>query len=143
MSEEEIRFPDLNYGENNKKQYEDLIISEWSPFFNHTIWEVFIFCMSYAFAKKLSLTGSPTGTTKGINAKVLSQPTRYLMRTLAIQHYQDIKVIKDSTKVAKICEQYANAGIQELYPRLLNKPSEVPPEQFFIDLQNEIIEHNI
>jgi len=25
----------------------------------------------------------------------------------------------------------------------LNKPSEVPPEQFFIDLQNEIIEHNI
>ena len=136
MSEEDIKFPDVNYGENNKEKYNELTISEWSPFFNHNFWEIFIFSMSYGFAKNLSPI-EPTG--KGtLNAKMFSPPTRHLMRSLAIKDTGDISVIKDSNKVVKICEKYANAGFQEIYTKIKNRPSEKPLEKIFTDMINEI-----
>ena len=45
MSEEDIKFPDVNYGTANKKKYEELKNSDWSPFFGKDYWEIFIFSM--------------------------------------------------------------------------------------------------
>ena len=136
MTEEDIKFPDANYGENNKEKYNELTISEWSPFFGHSFWEIFIFSMSYGFTKELEPT-EPTG--KGtINAKVLSTPVRHLMRALAIKHFKDISVIKDSNQVVKICEKYANAGFQKVYAKIKNRPSEKPLDGIFLDMINEI-----
>ena len=113
-----------------------MIDSRWSPFFNHAIWELFIFCMSYAYAKQLE-PKEPTG--KGtLNAKVFQPPTRYLMRALSIDHTKDISVIKNSNKVVKICESFANAGIKEVYQKFKNKPSDKPIENVFMDMINEI-----
>ena len=136
MQEADIRFPDVNYGESNKEKYQELTMSEWSPFFEHPYWEVFIFCMSYAYAKKLPPT-DPTG--KGtLNAKLFLSPTRYLMRALAIDHAKDITIIKDSNKVVKICEKYANAGIEEIHYKFKNRPSEKPMDSIFFEMVNEI-----
>lgn len=136
MSEEDIKFPDVNYGESNKDHYLELTSQEWSPFYNHNNWEIFIFSMSYGFAKNLEPI-EPTG--KGtMNAKVFSPPVRHLMRSLAIKYTEDISVIKDSNKVVKICEKYANAGFQEIYTRIKNRPSEKPIEKIFTDMINEI-----
>ena len=140
MTEEDIRFPDVNYdAENNKDAYVDLTTLPWSPFLDHTYWEVFIFCMSYAYAKKLTPL-EPSGQAT-LNAKLFSTPVRHLMRSLAIDHYNNISVIKDSNKVVKICEQYANAGIKEVHFKFKNKPSDKPIESVFIDMQNEIAEN--
>ena len=136
MSEEDIKFPDVNYGESNKEKYNELVTLEWSPFLNHNFWEIFIFSMSYAFAKDLSPI-EPTG--KGtLNAKLFTTHTRSLMRSLAIKDTGDISVIKDSNKVVRICEKYANAGFQEVYIKIKNRPSEKPLEKIFTDMLNEI-----
>ncbi len=133
MKEADILFPDVNYGDKNKEKYNELVNKEWSPFLDHPIWEVFIFCMSYAYAKKLSPI-EPTG--KGtMNAKVFLSPTRYLMRALAIDHYKDISVIKDTNKVVKICEQFANAGIEEVYYRFSRSENN---GSVFLEMINEI-----
>ncbi|MDI1495469.1 MAG: hypothetical protein K8823_777 [Cenarchaeum symbiont of Oopsacas minuta] len=131
-------FPDINYGESNKHMYTELINNSWSPFFEHSIWEIFIFCMSYAYAKKLN-PKDPDG--KGtLNSKVFKPNTRYIMYALAIDHYDDIEVIKNSNKVVKICEEYANVGIKKIYQIFKNKPSEVPIEKIFQDMISEINE---
>ncbi len=136
MSEQDIKFPDVNYGENNKEKYNELTISEWSPFFNHNFWEIFIFSMAYAFSKNLTPL-EPTG--KGtLNAKMFSPSVRHLMRSLAIKDSQNISIIKDSNKVVKICEKYANAGFQEIYAKIKNRPSEKPLEGIFLDMLNEV-----
>ena len=137
MQEQEIIFPDVNYGDNNKDAYNDLINSQWSPFFEHTYWEVFIFCMAYAYAKKLNPsvpTGKPT-----LNAKMFLPPTRHLMRSLAIAYYKDISIIKNSKKVVSICEQYANAGIKDVYFRF-KKPSDKPIDSIFQEMIREIMQ---
>jgi len=136
VAQEDIKFPDVNYGEKNKDRYHELTISEWSPFFEHNYWEIFIFCMSYAYAKGLE-PEEPSG--KGtLNAKMFLNPTRYLMRSLAIDYYKDILVIKDSNKVVKICEKFANTGFQEVYSKITNNPSEKPLDSIFIEMINEI-----
>lgn len=133
---EDIKFPDVNYGENNKEGYNDLTTKEWSPFNEHTFWEVFVFSMAYAFAKGLE-PSEPTG--KGtLNAKMFQPPVRNLMRALAIKDTGDIHIIKDSNKVVKICERYANSGFQEIYAKIKNRPSDKPLEKIFADMINEI-----
>lgn len=134
--QEDIQFPDVNYGEDNREAYDELITSPWSPFYEHTHWELFVFCMSYAYAKKLE-PSEPSG--KGtLNAKVFLTPTRHLMRSLAIDYYDDISVIKDSSKVVRICEKFANVGIKEVHFKFKNRPSEKPILSVFLDMKNEI-----
>lgn len=138
MQEEEISFPDVNYGDNNRDAYDYLINELKSPFLDHTYWEVFIFCMSYAYAKKLkpsAPSGKPT-----LNAKMFLAPTRHLMRSLAIAHYSDVSVIKNSKKVVNICEQYANAGIGDIYFRFKNKPLEKPVDNVFQEIIREVMQ---
>ena len=134
--QEDIRFPDVNYGEDNKEAYRELTESPWSPFFGHPYWEVFVFCMSYAYAKKLE-PSEPRG--KGtLNAKLFLTPTRHLMRALAIDYSKNISVIKDSNKVVRTCEKFANTGIREVYFRFKNKPSEKSIVSVFLEMKNEI-----
>lgn len=134
--QEDIKFPDVNYGEDNKEIYLELTTSSWSPFSEHTYWEVFIFCMSYAYAKKIEpLDPKGKGT---LNAKLFLKNTRHLMRALAIDHFNDLSVIKDSTKVVRICEQFANAGIREINHKFKNRPSEKSIISVFLEMEKEI-----
>ena len=138
MTDEDILFPDVNYGENNKEKYQDLVTKEWSPFYKGQYWEIFIFCMAYAYAKKLTPT-DPTGHGT-LNAKVFRESTRHMMRALTISHEKNVSVIKDSNKVVRICEKYANAGIHDIHDRFINKPKDKLVEKIFLDMQREIME---
>ena len=131
-------FPDINYGESNKHMYNDLINYSWSPFFEHSIWEIFIFCMAYAYAKKLK-PKDPDG--KGtLNSKVFKPNTRHIMYALAIDHTNDVGVIKNLNNVVKICEGFANVGIEKIYQIFKNKPSDISIEKIFLDMISEINE---
>ena len=136
MQKEDIQFPDVNYGANNKERYTELTEKEWSPFYGFHFWEVFIFCMSYAYAQKLQPT-DPKGQGT-MNAKSFLMPTRWLMQALAIEVKKDISVIKDSNTVVRICERYANAGIKDVYIQFKNRASEKSPESMFLDMMNQI-----
>ena len=134
MSEEDIKFPDVNYGAANKKKYEELKISDWSPFFGKDYWEIFIFSMGYAYARGLKPKKVPgTGT---MPARVFLPETRHLMRSLAIDHAKKvgkpdpaISVIKNPKSYVKICEEYAAVGFPEVYKILEKGAGDAKPTE--------------
>ena len=142
MSEAEIIFPQVNYGPANKEKMRELTTSEWSPFFGKDFWEIFIFSMGYAYAKGLKPKKVPgTGT---MPARVFLQETRHLMRSLAIDHAKKvgkpdpaISVIKNPRSYVAICEEYAAAGLPEIYS-ILEKRENKPTENLLSEIINDI-----
>ena len=133
MSDLEIQFPDVNYGMENKEKILELTTSDWSPFFGKDYWEVFIFCMSYAFATKMS-PKQPKGTGT-MPARVFRQETRHLMRCLAIADGGDISVIKNPRNYVKVCEGYAAVGFEEIYKIIKETDTEkIPVESILFNL---------
>lgn len=147
MSLDEITFPDVNYGEDNKQRIKDLTVWEFSPFFGCDYWEIFIFCMSYAYAKGIMADKVPgVGT---LPAKAFLTPPRDLMRALAIDYtnknrkkndeINPLDIIKNPKEYVKICERYAYAGFEEIYRIIQNMDGQkTKPEDALMDLIKEI-----
>ena len=109
MDNDDINFPDVRTGTKNTPKYLELTEEESSPFYGYDYAHVFLFSMAYAFAHKL-VPKSVSGV-RNMPAKRFHAPERNMMRALAVEHTDDLNVIKDSLEYVKICEEYANAGI--------------------------------
>ncbi len=133
---DDINFPTVKYGTKNKDDYKELTEAEWSPFFGYHYWEVFIFSMSYAYAKGLVPKSVPG--VGNMPPNVFQQPTRDLMRSLAIDHTKDLNILKDTNAYVKICEEFAYAGFDEVLKRIKDNPSEVPVEDILINMIKEV-----
>jgi len=118
MDNDDINFPDVRTGTKNTPKYLELIEEESSPFYGYDYGHVFLFSMAYAFAHKL-VPKSVSGE-RNMPAKRFHAPERNMMRALAVEHTDDLNVIKDSLEYVKICEEYANAGFQEVYGIIKN-----------------------
>ena len=135
MVDEDINFPKVNYGKKNVDRIHELTIADWSPFFDHGYWEIFIFCMSYAYVKGLKPEKVPGTAT--MPADAFKTETRHLMRALAIDYKNDISVIKNSRDYVTICEQFAYVGFDEVYNMIKNRPSEKAVDSVLFDMINE------
>lgn len=135
---DDINFPGARTGTANTSRYKELVESAWSPFVGYRYWNVFIFSMSYAFAKKLE--PKPVSGERNMPADVFLAHTRNLMRALAIEHEGDLNIIKKSEEYVKICEEYANAGFQEVY-RIIktNDIDKIKPEDLLLNLIKNIV----
>ena len=123
MDNDDINFPDVSTGTKNTPKYRELTEEkEFSPFYGKDYAHVFLFSMAYAFAHKL-VPKSVSGE-RNMPAKRFHAPERNMMRALAVEHTDDLNVIKDSLEYVKICEEYANAGFQEIYAIIKNNDFE-------------------
>ena len=112
MDNDDINFPDVSTGTKNTPKYRELTEEkEFSPFYGKDYAHVFLFSMAYAFAHKL--VPKAVSGEKNMPAKRFHAPERNMMRALAVEHTDDLNLIKDSAACVKICEEYANAGFQE------------------------------
>ena len=118
MDNDDINFPDVRTGTKNTPKYLELTEEESSPFYGYDYGHVFLFSMAYAFAHKL--VPKAVSGEKNMPAKRFHAPERNMMRALAVEHTDDLNVIKDSLEYVKICEEYANAGFQEVYGIIKN-----------------------
>jgi len=71
-------------------------------------------------------------------SNVFQQPTRDLMRSLAIDHKKDLNILKDTNAYVKICEEFAYAGFDEVLKRIKDNPSEVPVEDILFNMIKEV-----
>ncbi len=134
---DDINFPDPKYGDKNKDDYYDLTNNSWSPFYNYHYWEVFIFSMSYAYAKG-EIPKPPTGSL-ALPANVFQQPTRDLMRALAIDKTNNLDLIKNPKEYVKICEGFAYVGFDLIKKKIdASDPDDPHPEDILMDLIREI-----
>lgn len=143
MSDAEIEFPWVNYGASDKQTKErmnELITQNWSPFNGYDLAAVFIFCMSYAFAKNKTPI-PPPGSSGSMPPSVFKTEIRDLMRSLAIAKAEDLKIIKKSSGkegYVKICEEYAFSGFDEVYNRIKNRDSTISAENILNEMLNEV-----
>lgn len=123
MSDFDINFPPwINYGvgdkENNiKLKMDELVHKVWSPFNGCDAAQVFIFCMSYAVAKR-RVPRRPPGGKGSMPASAFKRDMRDFMRIVAINHEDDLNVIKDPKDVVRIAEDYAYAGFLDVYDKV-------------------------
>jgi len=143
LSDAEIEFPWVNYGASDKQTKEKMIEltnQNWSPFNGYDNAVVFIFCMSYAFAKNKTPM-PPPGSSGSMPPSAFKMEMRDLMRSLAIAKDGDLKVIKKSSGkegYVKICEQYAHSAFDEVYNRIKNRDSTISAENILNEMLNEI-----
>jgi len=140
MSDAEIEFPWVNYGVTDPKIKEhmaDLSSQLWSPFNGCDFAEIFIFCMSYAYAKDKTPIPPPKGS-GSMPANAFKMEMRDLMRALAIAKTGDLKIIKNPRDYVKICEGYAFSAFEEVYNRIKNRDPSISPEMILDEMLNEV-----
>ena len=122
-------FPNyVNYGQGDKKNnimknMNDLIYEPWSPFNSHTMQEVFLFCASYAYARKLDPKKPPSASNGMPGTRFRNDGIINLMKAIAIDSTQKIETAINAKEVVKICESYAYPGFLHIFDEIvkLNK----------------------
>ena len=147
MSDFDIEFgPWINYGKSDTKnnigdKMTELKTSTWSPFNGCDSAQIFIFCMSYAFAKG-RLPKYPPGSGGSMPASAFKGDMRNFMKTVAIAYTKDLEVITKPNDVVKICEGYAYASFLEIYDRIKNRDTAISNEMILDSILREIIQEN-
>ena len=120
MSSFEIDFPDVAYDKGDQEFYRSLIAEDsYSIFKKKEMVDVFMYAMALGYDAE-----KPHPLEKrvpSLNPSAVNWQMRWLMRAIAVTHTQDLNIILDHKEVAKIAEQYANAGIRIL--RQMDKES--------------------
>ena len=142
MSDFDIKFgPWINYGNKNTKdeikdKMTELINSSWSPFNGQDIAKVFIFCMSYGFAKGMEPVKPPGNGS--MPASAFDKEMRDYMKFVAIAHSEDFEIATNPNEVVKICESYAYAAFLEVHDKIKNRTSSPDPSDILEKLIKEV-----
>jgi len=142
MSDFDINFPWIKYGVQDKtnkikEKMDELKSAPWSPFNGCDYAEIFIFCMSYGFAKKREPI-QPPDSQGSMPPSAFKRDMRDFMKAVAISSTNDLDVITKPNEVAKICEGYAYASFQEVYDKIKEDTSSSP--EMILDLMLQEIE---
>lgn len=115
-------FPNyINYGHGDKTimaKMNELISEPYSPFQNFDMADVFLFCMAYAYAKKISPQKPPSASNGLPGSRFKDDRIIYLMKSLAIESTGKIETAIYAKDVVKICESYAYPGFKIVYDEI-------------------------
>ena len=131
-SELDIKFPEINYDAARADLYKKLKESPDSPFHGHTLADIFLFAM--ALAKKSGITPKELETPAKLPASAFNETMRAFMRSIMIDELGDVYAIRDNTKLRHMCEKYANAGIEMLYMKIMERSAEKYGDDALADL---------
>ena len=102
---------------NKSHMYEELRIDKNSIFCNHTKTDIYIMSLTLGYYFKESKE-IPSGSKQDLFVSTTlgsdSDEKIWIMKSIAIA-LEGISVLKDLRKIFKICDGYANAGIERLY----------------------------
>lgn len=146
MSKFDIDFPWVNYGKANKNdaigdKMHELTHESWSPFNGQDYSNVFIFCMSHAFAKG-RVPNPPPGTSRSMPPSAFKDEMRNLMKAVAIAHTKNLEIITSAQDVVKVCEGFAYASFLEVYDKVKNRKPGQTEEMFLDSLIREATKEN-
>ena len=133
MSDFDINFPQwVDYGNSDKdnkigEKMDELTSQNWSPFNGYDYAKVFIFCMSYTFAK--GKKPIPPPKRKGsMPSSAFDKNMRDFMKVVAIAHTRDLNIITKPNDVVRICEDYAYASFLDVYNTIKNRDLKISNE---------------
>ena len=130
----DIKFPDIYINNEKSHMYDELDTNPESPFRGTTQAAVFIFAMAYAKKNRMAPKKFKAGRVR-LEGTAFGLEMRTLMRSLMIDEKNDVYAIGDNTPLRKLCEEYANAGIDTLYDKIIrNRSPGTSGEDVLVDL---------
>jgi len=142
MSDFDIKFgPWINYGNSNKEdeikdKMTELTTAIWSPFNGQDMAKVFIFSMSYGFAKGMEPIKPPGNGS--MPASAFDKEMRDYMKFVAIANKEDFEIATNANEVVKICEGFAYAAFLDVYDKIKNRNSKIEPHVILEKLIQEV-----
>ena len=131
-SDLDTKFPEIFYDKEKHNMYEYLKGDPESPFKGQTYASIFIFAM--ALAKRNGLLPESLKKPSKMQSNAFDTVTRTLMRSIMISEKHDVYSIKNNIELRKMCEEYANVGIDKLYFNVKNKSTWKAKEDVLMDL---------
>lgn len=124
---------DINIEDEKRIQYQELSENERSPFHGAELNDMFVFAATYGFDQgiQVPLEGDRRALA---NVSALSRQQEWLLKSIAIKHFEDGEVLRDGSQIFKIAQEYANGGIDELHS-LHQRPGDS-----FKELSNDVIQ---
>lgn len=134
MSNElDIRFPAIRYDQEKRHMYEYLKNDLSSPFVGSSFAVISMFAM--AIAKKHGMSPSKLSDNRvKMPTDAFHSEMRVFIRSLLIEENNDVYAIGDNGALRRMCEGYANAGIDVLYTKIKRRPVEKNKEDVFTEL---------
>ena len=135
-SDLDTKFRDVPYDRRHQEIYRELTNQDWSPFNGRTNATVFIFSMAYAFSNGIKPLELGSDALK-LPPYAFDTQMRTLMRSLAMHLKGNVHVVKDNNAVIKICSEYANAAVGEVYRRIREKEQQFTSENILEQIIDE------
>ena len=121
------------YTDKSKKHmYDWLTKNPESPFRGETDAAVFVFAMAYA--KKNYMAPKEFKNGAKLPGYAFGEEMRAVMRSIFIDEKNSVYAISDNTHMRKMCENYANAGIDSLYLKLKERQYGKSGEDILVDM---------
>ena len=134
MSNElDITFPVIRYDMEKRDMYEYLKTDPASPFEGSSYAVISVFAM--ALAKKHGMSPSKLSDNSGkMPTDAFHSEMRVFIRSLLIEDNRDVYAMGDNGALRRMCEGYANAGIDALYAKIKQRPVEKSKEDVLAEL---------
>ncbi|WP_423746626.1 hypothetical protein V5735_19060 [Haladaptatus sp. SPP-AMP-3] len=114
--------------------FKQLQNSEDSPFYQAENHDLFMFTVGYGRQKAM-----PQSTENEEHAffgrSRLSESQQTVLEAVAVNEESDVQVLRDQRLVYEIAEEYANAGVKELYGRVFG-PKDDPLSELTLEVKD-------
>ena len=112
----------LSYDKETLKYYEELKSKRESPFYGKTYGDIFLFAIAFALKKDISpiklISKNPNIPISALKDNI------WLINALAIDKKNTYKILFESKELYSLAEEYANAGIKQLYEEVFMKKTD-------------------
>ena len=116
----DIKLSEIYIDKNKSHMYDELSKDPDSPFMDTTQATVFMFAMAYA--KKNNMAPKEFKRSAKLPGHAFGEEMRAVMRSIVIDEKDNVYAIGDNKMMRKLCEGYANAGIDTLYLKIKQRP---------------------
>lgn len=123
---------DVHIDRGQYEMFTELQESEDSPFYEAENHDLFMFAVGYGRQKAM-----PQSTKENEHAffgrSRLSDTQQTVLEAVAVKEERSVHVLRDQRRVYEIAEEYANAGVEELYGRVFG-PDDDPLSELTLEL---------
>lgn len=131
---------DVHIDEERYEMFSELQESEDSPFYKAENHDLFMFAVGYGRQNSMPQSHE-NGEHAFFGRSRLSDTQQTVIEAVAVQEERSVHVLRDQRRVYEIAEEYANAGVEELYGRVFG-PKDDPLSELTLEV-NEIYSQEV
>ncbi|MDQ2074839.1 hypothetical protein RBH20_20150 [Haloarcula sp. H-GB4] len=126
---------DIHIEREQHDMFTELQESENSPLYQAENHEIFVFCVGYG--RKYAMRQTTNDELAFFGRSRLSDTQQAIIEAVAVEEERNPQVLRDQRSVYRIAEEYANAGVEEVYNRVFGPKDEDPLSELTLEIKEE------